>query len=97
MSDPFYPTVDLPFFEGLILSSGKVIAASKVKVGDTTTFVQDNNKAMHKRIILIRELEPNQVSFEIATGWAIKLGFMGQLLTWFEEHRNWKDGGYFVP
>lgn len=99
MSDPHYPSVDTNFLENLVIESGKVIPNSKIKVGDTTAFVLDGNinKAMHKRLIVFRELRPNEISFEIATALAIKLNFMGDLLTWFENNKNWKDGGYRLP
>lgn len=94
MPDSFYPSIDLPFIEGLILASGKVIPQSKIKVGDTTAFVCNGQQAMHKRLILIRELEPGQITFEMATSLAIRIGFMRQLLLWLEQNKNWKDGGY---
>jgi hypothetical protein len=95
--DDFYPSVDVNFLEKLILGCGKVIPESKVKVGNTTSFVIDNNKAMHKRLIIIRELEIGEVNFENATSLAIRLGFMGGVLDWYVKNKNWKDGGYFQP
>ncbi len=94
MSDPFYPAIDTAFLETLILSSGKVISDSKIKVGDSTAFVLDGDKALHKRLIIVRELAPNEVSFELATGLAIKLNFMSKLLNWLEKNKNWKDGAF---
>ncbi|KAF0240177.1 MAG: hypothetical protein FD183_1162 [Chitinophagaceae bacterium] len=95
MPDEFLPSVDLDFLESQILGCGKVLLDSKVKVGNTTSYVLDNNKAMHKRLIIIRELKVNEVNFENATSLAIRLGFMGALLEWYKTNKNWKDGGYF--
>lgn len=95
MHDAFYPSVDLAFIESEIINSGKVIDTSKIKVGNTTVFVLiAERKAMYKRLIVLRELTPNEISFEMATGLAINLKFMGNLLRWLEENRNWKDGAY---
>jgi len=94
MPDPFYPSIDLTFIESLIINSNKTIPDSKIKVGDTTAFVLDGNQAMHKRLILIRELTKNEVTFERATSLAIQLGFMRELLNWLEANKKWKDGGY---
>ncbi len=95
--DQHYPTIDVNFIEKLILNCVKIVPESKVKVGNTTTFVLDNNKAMHKRLILYRELEQGVLNFENATSLAIRLGFMGFILEWYEQNKNWKDGGYFEP
>lgn len=96
MSDPFYPSVDLDFIENEIINSDKVVSNSKIKVGKTTVFVLNGeNKAMHKRIIVLRELELNEITFEIATAIAIKLNFMGSLLKWLEANKKWKDGAYY--
>ena len=48
---------------------------------------------MHKRHVTIREFD-GIVNFEQATGKAILFGFMGDLLKWFDENRDWKEGGY---
>lgn len=96
MSDPFYPTIETAVLEAFITSSPKIIPQSRIAVGDTIVFILDNSAAMHKRFILIREFSPNEICFEIATGVASKLGFLGKLLNWYEQNKNWKDGGYFV-
>lgn len=96
MADPFYPTVDLAFIENEIVNSGKILNKSKIKVGNTTVFVMNNeHKAMYKRIVVVRELELGQVTFEMATSLAIRLNFMGNLLKWLEENKAWKDGAYY--
>ncbi|MFN7675344.1 hypothetical protein [Flavobacterium sp.] len=51
---------------------------------------------------MIREFEDDkydepQVNFMQATGTAIVWGFMRELLDWYEENRDWKEGGHFVP
>ena len=97
MSDPFYPTVDIEFLERCILNSHKVNPASRVHVGSTTTFVLDGPQALHKRLILVRELTPGQVGYEQATSLAIRLSFLGPLISWLEENRDWKEGAYIVP
>ncbi len=93
MDEEQLPTVDIDFIIEKILKSGKVIPQSKLKIGDTTTFVATGNKPMHKRHVTIREFD-GIVNFEQATGKAILFGFMGDLLKWFDENRDWKEGGY---
>jgi len=97
MNDSFYPTIDIAFIEQRILHSGKVIADSKVHVGSTTTFILTGSQAIHKRHIFIREIAPGQISYEQATGLAIRLSFIGSLITWMETNRHWKEGAYIVP
>jgi len=93
MGDPHYPTVDLEFIVQKILDSKKVIPESKFEMGRTTTFVMANDKPMHKRHVTVRHFN-GQINFEQATGKAILFGFMGDLLEWYEENRDWKEGGY---
>ena len=95
MEDENLPNVDATFIIQKILDSNKVIPDSKLKIGDTTTFVAVGDKPMHKRHITLREFD-GMINFDQATGKAILFGFMGDLLTWFEENRDWKEGGYFV-
>lgn len=97
MSDIFYPTVDIQFLETQIIASGRVIPQSKIHVGSTTTFMLIGTQAFYKRLILIRELTPNQVSYEQASGLAIRIGFIGNLMDWLEKNKNWKEGAYIVP
>ena len=37
-----------------------------------------------------------EVNFIQATGLAIRFGFMGELLEWYEKEKYWKEGGYVV-
>lgn len=97
MADLFYPSISTDFLDDIITDTTKNPLVEKVKVGSTTLYVTHNTKALHKRTILLRELKKGQVSFELATALAIKFNFMGELLKWLEENRNWKDGAYVVP
>lgn len=92
MSDPHYPTIDLQFLEQCAEACGKI--QGTVKIGDTVAFVLEGDKALHKRFIVVRQLEANQITFENATGLAIRLNFMGKLLAWLETNKGWKDGAY---
>ena len=96
-SDPYYPTVDFDFLEEQILKSNKVISNSKIHIGSTIAFVKIGSQALHKRYISMRELSPNEICYEQATGIAINLGFIIPLMEWLEKNRNWKEGGYYVP
>lgn len=96
MPDSHYPSIDTSALEEMIMASPKVIPDSRVKVGDTSSFVIKGNQAMHKRVILIRELDTGQICLEVASGLAIRLGFIPQLMEWMEANREWKDGAYRV-
>lgn len=94
--DHHYPTVDFVFIRQQINSSEKIVPDSEFKVGDTTTFVIVGKQPLYKRKILVRELEPGLINYMQATGLALRFNFMGNLLQWLEQNKNWKDGGYFV-
>lgn len=96
MEENSYPTVTLEFLTTKILNSSQIIENSEVKVGNTTTFMLKGSQEMRKRIILIRCTNDGEVNFGQASGLAIRLRFMGDLLDWFLENRNWKEGGYVV-
>lgn len=95
MPDPFYPSIDFDFLDEQLQSTGKF--EGNFSIGQTRTLVLKGCQAIHKRTIRIRELVPNQVCYEQATGLAARFGFMGALITWLEESRNWKEGAYIVP
>lgn len=98
MSDSFYPTISIEFIETSLLKSPKIVPNSKIKIGDSTAFVTiGENKAMAKRLIILRELQPNEICYLQATALAARYGFMSGLLNWLEQNRNWKDGAYIVP
>lgn len=97
MSDTHYPTIDADFLRGLISSHPRVIPGSEIRVNNSVAYVMVGNKPINKRIILTREISPNQLGFISSTAVAIRLGFIGELLTWLVENRNWKDGAYIVP
>lgn len=97
MSDKHYPSVDITFIEEHALASGCLVEGGIIKVGSTTTFVVTGPQAIYKRSTLVRELAPGQVCLEQATALALKFSFIGPLLLWLEQNRNWKEGAYIVP
>jgi len=92
--DPYYPSVDLSFIEDKINKSGWVIPNSQRKVGKTTMFVLTGTQPIHKRLILVRELEAGQVTYEQATGIAIKLGFLSEVMEWLRINKQWVEGAF---
>lgn len=92
MPDLYYPSVDFDFIATQLKNTNKF--EGYFSVGSTKTFVLSGIQAIHKRSIHIRELSPGQVCYEQATGLAARFKFMGALLTWFEQNRDWKDGAY---
>lgn len=87
------PTVDIDFVLEKLEETGKFIEDSKRKVGSTYTYILKGSKPLHKRSVLIRHVD-GQVNFNQATGLASIYRFLGSLLTWLEENRDWKEGGY---
>ncbi len=94
MPDPHYPSVDFGFIENSLNATGKF--DGHFTVGATTTFILSGNKAIFKRSIYVRQLDPGQVCYEQASGLAARFNFLGSLLAWLEENRHWKDGAYIV-
>lgn len=99
MSQKSYPSVDIQFIEENVVASGLLEDGGILKIGSTTSFIKkgNSNKAVYKRTTLVRELEPGQICFEQAMALALKFDFLGALLEWFEENRDWKEGAYIVP
>jgi hypothetical protein len=97
MADLFYPSIDLAIVQNWALASDKIEPEGILKVGETTMFVFKGPQAIFKRVVIIREIEAGQVCFEQATALALRCSFLGPLLTWLEENKNWKDGGYTEP
>lgn len=86
------PTVDINFLTELLLDNKKVKGITKC--GSSTSYIIAGSKPIGERIIVIRNLE-GQVDFDFATGVAIRLKCMSELLEWLKINRKWKDGGYF--
>jgi hypothetical protein len=94
MADIYYPNVETSFIIDCAKETGKLEENGVVRIGKTISFIIKGHQAIFKRTCLIRELDAGVISYENATSTAIRLGFMGKLLLWFEENKGWKDGGY---
>jgi hypothetical protein len=90
--DQHYPTVDFEFIDSLIRSSQKL--AGVTVVGRTNAYILVGSRPIAKRTIPLRPSNDNKVGFMQATAIAYKLGKLDDLLKWYEQHCNWKDGGY---
>lgn len=94
MPENYHPSVDVDFIISNLLRCNKVIPGSRSDIGQhMTTFVLEGNKPMHKRHVIITHSN-GEVNFNQASSLAIKFHFMGNLLRWLEEFRNWKEGEY---
>lgn len=93
--DEHLPSADTKFIVEKIMLSGKVIEDSELKIGNTITLMLKEDKALHKRIIVIRQFN-GEINFNQATALAITYRFMGDLLDWYRENKHWNEGGYFV-
>lgn len=91
-----YPLVDLEFLIEKLKQSNKLIEDSESRVGSTISFIVKGNQPLYKRTIYIRNFD-GEVNFFQATSLAILYGFMGDLLIWYHDNKNWKEGGYIVP
>jgi hypothetical protein len=97
MPDNYYPSVDLAFILSQVSQSGTLADEGIVRLSSTTTFVIEGPQPIYKRSIRVRELQPGQVCLEQATNIAMRFSFLGHLLAWLEQNRNWKEGAYIVP
>lgn len=93
MSNDYHPCIDTDFVIRQIKESGKIIADSELRAGSSISFVLKGNQAFHKRFVTLREVN-GCISFEQAMGKAIIFGFISKLMTWCEEHKDWKEGEY---
>ena len=93
MAKNYHPSASYDFIIDKIINSGKVIKNSLDIVGSSTMIIEKGTSAIFKRTVTIRTID-NEVPFNLATGLAIRFGFMGDLLKWFEEKKGWKEGDY---
>lgn len=96
MEENNYPLVTLEFLKSKIINSGQIEVDSEIRVGGTFTFMLKGSQQLRKRLILIRVTDNGEVNYNQATGLAIRLRFMGELLDWYLKNRHWKEGGYVV-
>ena len=94
MADNFYPKVDIEFINEHVRQSEKVEEGGILKSGSTTVYVAKGVQAIYKRITSVRELEPGGICLEQATAIALRYGFLGKLIHWLEENKDWKEGAY---
>lgn len=90
--DDHYPLITKNALHNLILNSSKL--ERTIKIGETVAYILTGKRSISKRIHLIRDTD-GYVGFNHATGISICFGCMTGLLKWYEENKNWKDGGYF--
>lgn len=91
-SDDHYPLITKDAFHTSILNSSKL--EGTIIIGNTVAYILKGKRSISKRIRLIRDTD-GYVGFNHATGISICFGCMTGLLKWYEENKNWKDGGYF--
>jgi hypothetical protein len=87
------PNVDTQFIINKIKHSGKVDEDSELRIGSTITFMLKGDKALHKRLVTLRDFN-GEINFMQATAHAISFRFMGDLLNWYRENKSWNEGGY---
>jgi len=93
MAYPHYPSADAEFVIKKLLESNKVDSETYLRVGGTHTVNLKGSKPLHKKLVVVREIE-GCINFMQATGLAVLHGFMGDLLTWYEKEKGWKEGAY---
>ncbi|MEZ4809235.1 MAG: hypothetical protein R2819_02640 [Allomuricauda sp.] len=95
MSENGYPTVSEDFLLDKIRNSPKIDASTEKKVGTSYSFLMVGDKPIYKRQVTIRSID-GEFNFMQATSKAILLGFMSELLEYFEKEKKYKDGAYIV-
>ncbi len=91
-----YPTVNKTFLLDKIRNSPKIDPSTEKQIGNSYSFLMVGNRPIYKRQVTIRLID-DEFTFIQATSKAILLGFMSDLLKYFENEKNYKDGGYIVP
>lgn len=92
----YHPSIDKDFIICKILECPKIDPNSQLSVGNSITFLLKGNKPIHKRQVMIRYDNNNEVPFDKAMALAIKHSFIPELLFWLEENKSWKQGNYFI-
>jgi hypothetical protein len=91
--------LNLPYFLGTQLPKyikwfiSKIDSSTEKKVGTSYSFLLVGDKPIYKRQVTIRSID-GEFNFIQATSKAILLGFMAELLDYFENEKGYKDGGY---
>ena len=88
------PTVDFDFIDVQIRASSQFNKA--IVVGRTIAYLKGGTSPIFKRFSSVFRSVDDQVSFQQATGLAVKFGFLPALIDWLENRRDFKDGGKFV-
>lgn len=97
VTEDHYPSVDISFLKELIEECFQI--ESQSLIGKTTVYLVKGESPVHKRLIYLRNSDTNEVDYYYATGICIRFGKKGlsKLSKWFEDNKNWKDGGYVAP
>lgn len=93
MADEFLPKISIEAFKAIIMESDKVLG--EIRVGSTTAIVLKGNKFIGKRMISLRDDIP-EIDYEYAVAQAHKAGQLSACMQWFEDNKNFKEGGYIV-
>jgi hypothetical protein len=88
---PNRPLVKISFIESLL---NDITGVKKNSEGPTTIYVLPGKKPVHKRMVYIRALPGGLIDLERATGIAVRIGKMPELLRHLEAEHGYKDGGY---
>lgn len=95
MSDHHYPKVSKEFILECLRNCSKIDNSTEETVGDTTLFLLVGDQPIYKRSVRLVSFD-GEVNYEQATALAARLSFMRQLLDWYIEHKQWKDGAYII-
>ena len=88
------PTVDTSFIVKALNASPRI--ESHVTTGSIKSFLlKGTSKSITRRIITV-DTNSSEVSYECATGIAIKSRTIPQLNSWLLENRKWKEGAYIA-
>ena len=97
MPDNHYPRTDVSFIIENLLACDKINPNSQTSVGNHfVTFMEVGHGPMRRKLVTINVFN-GEVLYEQATYLAARFQFMGNLLTWLEKNKNWKEGAYIVP
>lgn len=97
MEQEYHPTVSIEFLISKLKKHPKIIPESIQKTGETTYFfVIYGKKPISKRTYIINFNSKGEVNFNQATALAISFNFIGDLMHWYYEFKDWKEGNFVV-
>jgi hypothetical protein len=92
MNDEFLPSVSTQF----LIDSARTseLIHHYEKIGDSHIFIKKGTSPLHKRFSVLVDLEAAETPHDYAIAFALKFGFLPDLMNWWEQNKGYTEGGY---